>query len=229
MSTPAPDSGQQATKIRSIEVALNSFQSRVQASLSSHVETLKSKMEIVASKVNPSVSELNKPQLSVGDLRKVAEEIDRIVQKDLLEDTTKLINEKFVEFNGLVSRLRNALVGSGYVQQSNQVAPIRGTSAPSDMGKMLEEKDGEIASLREEINRLYNLTEREPRFQAFWVLRDAYPNFIQITKIAQTLSSTPINVHENLKVFESIGLVEVKGGEARALKLVRPMKPTSNK
>lgn len=97
------------------------------------------------------------------------------------------------------------------------------------MGKMLEEKDGEIASLREEINRLYNLTEREPRFQAFWVLRDAYPNFIQITKIAQTLSSTPINVHENLKVFESIGLVEVKGGEARALKLVRPMKPTSNK
>lgn len=105
MSTPAPDSGQQATKIRSIEVALNSFQSRVQASLSSHVETLKSKMEIVASKVNPSVSELNKPQLSVGDLRKVAEEIDRIVQKDLLEDTTKLINEKFVEFNGLVSGL----------------------------------------------------------------------------------------------------------------------------
>jgi hypothetical protein len=226
MSTPASESDLR-TKIRSIEVALDNFKNRMQASFSSHLSTVTTKVERVKSKIPLSNMGSPSPQPSEVELHRILEEIKGVIQKDVVDDTVRLLNDKLSEFHGLVSRVESLLstLGSSSQQQpaARQHAPSR---TPLDANKQtLDEKDKEIASLREEINRLYNLTEREPRFQAFWVLRDAYPNWVQIVKIARTLNADPTQVHEDLRIFEEIGVVEIKAGDARAVKLVRPTKP----
>jgi hypothetical protein len=175
--------------------------------------------------VPPSTAASTSAQLSEVELRRIFEEIKAVIQKDLVDDTVRLLNEKLSEFHGLVSRLENVLSSLGSSSQQQPAAPQCLPSSTSlASNKSVDERDKEIASLREEINRLYNLTEREPRFQAFWVLRDAYPSWVQVVKIARTLNTDPMQVHDDLKIFEEIGLVEIKGGDARAIKLVRPTK-----
>lgn len=233
MSTSQRDSI--GSRLRPIEIALDNFKSRMQGSFSSQLSNLKSKVEYINFKLTPSIGKTGAPQPSGVDLRAVIEEIKSLVQKDLLQDTSRLINEKLSEFQGLVLQIKNVMAeaSSGRTQPTGQQQEIflqPHTDGPeADLSIGSGQKDSEIASLREEINRLYNLTEREPRFQPFWILRDAYPSWLQITKMARTLNETPSNVHENLKTFEQLGLVEIKEGEARATKLVRPNKPTTNR
>jgi hypothetical protein len=226
MSTPEPES--MTLKLRSIEVALDNFMARIQGSLTSQVSLLKNRIEKISMKLTSVASKTDAPNVNT-DLRATIEETKGFLQKDILHDTIELFNEKLIELEGLISRLktfsadlniseRPAIVQQRVLRKSYPSSLKRDTNEPDD------DKDREIASLREEVNRLYNLTEREPRFQAFWVLRDAYPSSLHITKIARTLNATPSEVLENLKIFERLGLIEIREGEARATKLIRPNK-----
>jgi hypothetical protein len=227
MSTTETES--MTLKLRSIEIALDNFRARMQSSLSSQVSLLKNRIENINVKIASAASKASAPQLNT-DLHIVIEETRGFLQKDILHDTIELFNEKLTELEGLISRLktlsadlnvgeRRAIVEQRVLRKSFPASLRR------DAAELHDDKDREIASLREEVNRLYNLTEREPRFQPFWILRDAYPSSIHVTKIARTLNATPNEVLENLKIFERIGLIEIKEGEARATKLIRPNKP----
>jgi hypothetical protein len=227
MSTTETES--MTLKLRSIEVALDNFMARIQGSLSSQVSLLKNRIENINMKLTSVASKANVPNMNT-DLHAIIEETKGFLQKDILHDTMELFTEKLTELEGLISRLktysadlniseRPAIVQQRVLRKSFPSSLRRDTNEPDD------DKDREIASLREEVNRLYNLTEREPRFQAFWVLRDAYPSSLHITKMARTLNATPSEVLENLKIFERLGLIEIKEGEARATKLIRPNKP----
>jgi outer membrane murein-binding lipoprotein Lpp len=217
---------------RSIEVALENLKSRVQSSLNSQVSLLKEKVDNTNAKLLAATSKVGSAQAN-ADLAVVIQEIKSILQKDLLHDTIELLNEKLTELENLISRLKTLSTNQSEVEQpsiaqqrimrkSFSSSLRRETTDPDD------EKNKEIASLREEVNRLYNLTEREPRFQPFWILRDAYPSSVQIMKIARMLNAAPAEVLENLKIFEQLGLAEIEKGEARAIRLVRPSKPRTD-
>jgi len=223
------EKGSTALSLRSIDVALENFRSRVQSSFDSQVSLLMERVDNMSARLATVTSKVDPIQAN-RDLLAIIQETKSILQKDLLQDTVALINEKQRELEGLTSRLKSLSNAQGEAQHPvitqqrtlHKSFPSTLTSAASESDY---EKDKEIASLREEVNRLYNLTEREPRFQPFWILRDAYPDSVHVTKIARTLNATPTEVLENLKVFESLGLIEIRNGEARATKLVRPNKP----
>jgi hypothetical protein len=231
MSTPEPESI--TLKLRSIEVAIDNFRARMQSSFNSQVSLLKERVERINSKLASVASKAGLPQAN-ADLSAIVQETKGILQKDLLHDTIGLFNEKLTELEGLIERLKTLSTDESTVRQSAIAQQrILGKSIPNSLWRDTAEtndnkdddnKDKEIASLREEVNRLYNLTEREPRFQPFWILRDAHPDSVPITKIARTLNATPSEVLEDLKIFERLGLIEIKEGEARATKLVRPNK-----
>ncbi len=225
----ASESESLSSKLRSIDVALDNFNSRLQDSFSSQISAIRNKVENVNSRLVSAIVKGGTPQL-ILDLRVVLEEIKGIIQKDILQNITQLFNEKLKELQGLISRVKGVSNDQSNTQRpataQRQVLTQPGSSGlASDLSRPTGDKDREIASLREEINRLYNLTEREPRFQAFWILRDAYPSSLHITKVARTLNATPGEVLENLKIFQRLGLIEIKEGEARATKLIRPNNP----
>lgn len=225
------EKGSTALSFRSIDVALENFRSRVQSSFDSQVSLLMERVDNMSARLAAVASKVGPMQVN-RDLLAIIQEAKSILQKDLLQDTVTLINEKLSELEGLTSRLKSISNGQSeaqYPAMAQQQQRTLHKSFPSTLSSAASEsedvKDKEIASLREEVNRLYNLTEREPRFQPFWILRDAYPDSVHITKIARTLNAAPTEVLENLKVFESLGLIEIRNGEARATKLVRPNKP----
>jgi hypothetical protein len=227
MSSPEAESI--TLKLRSIEVALDNLRARLQGSFNSQVSLLKDRIENINNKLASATSKAGATQPN-ADLNAIIQETKSVLQKDLLHDTIELFNEKLTELEGLISRLKTLSTDQSVGERPPVVQQrILHKSLPSslrrDASEPDEDKDREIASLREEINRLYNLTEREPRFQAFWILRDAYPSSVHITKIARTLNATSSEVLGNLKIFERLGLIEIKEGEARATKLVRPNNP----
>jgi hypothetical protein len=226
MSTPETES--MTLKLRSIEVALDNFRARLQGSFSSQVSLLKGRIESINNKLASAASKAGATQAN-ADLNAIIQETKGVLQKDLLHDTIELLNGKLTELDRLISRLKTLSTDQSLGERPPVVQQrILRKSLPGSLGHDTSEpdddKDREIASLREEVNRLYNLTEREPRFQAFWILRDAYPSSVHITKIARTLNAMSSEVLENLKIFERLGLIEIKEGEARATKLVRPNK-----
>jgi predicted Rossmann fold nucleotide-binding protein DprA/Smf involved in DNA uptake len=230
MSTPEKESI--AVKFRSIEVALDNFRSRMQSSLCSQVSLLKEKVENTNAKLAAATSKSGSTQVN-ADLSAIIQETKSILQKDLLHDTIELFNEKLTELESLTTRLKTLSTDQNKVEIPPIVQErIMHKSFPNSLRNEAREpnddKDNEITSLREEVNRLYNLTEREPRFQPFWILRDAYPDSVHITKMARQLNVTPSEVLENLKIFERLGLIEIKEGEARTTKLVRPNKPRTD-
>jgi hypothetical protein len=229
MSTTETES--MTLKLRSIEVALDNFRARMEGSLSSQVSLLRNRIENMNMKLASMTSKASAPQVNT-DLHIIIEETRGFLQKDILHDTIELFNEKLTELEGLISRLKTfstdlSIGGRPPIVEQRVLRKSLPSSLRRDTSGSSDEKDREIASLREEVNRLYNLTEREPRFQAFWILRDAYPSSLHITKIARTLNATPSEVLENLKIFERIGLIEIKEGEARATKLIRPNQPNT--
>jgi hypothetical protein len=230
MSTPEAESF--TLKLRSIEVAIDNFRSRMQGSFNSQVSLIRDKFEKVSSRFNSVASKTGLQEVGT-DLSAIIQESRGILQKDILHDTIELVHEKLAELEGIMDRLKTlqtdestlekpAIPEQRMLRKSNLISLVTSASETNDE---YEDKDMQIASLREEVNRLYNLTEREPRFQPFWILRDAHPNSVAITKIARTLNAAPTDVLENLRIFERLGLIEIKGGEARATKLIRPNNP----
>jgi len=85
-----------------------------------------------------------------------------------------------------------------------------------------------LRSREEEINRLYNLTEQDPKYQAYHVLRDLAPNWVEISHVARSLGLPSQRIRRFLEEFAESGLVEVKGTKARAIQLIRRADTTAS-
>ncbi|MCD6515460.1 MAG: hypothetical protein J7L07_11090 [Candidatus Odinarchaeota archaeon] len=88
--------------------------------------------------------------------------------------------------------------------------------------KKLEYYIKRVQMQEEELNRLYNLTEDDPTYQPYYVLRDEAPNWVSIRNISD-LTGIPISkVKKILENFERRGLIEIKNDQARCLMVIRP-------
>lgn len=74
----------------------------------------------------------------------------------------------------------------------------------------------------EELNRIYNLTEDDPTYQPYYVLRDEAPNWVSIKQISDLTGIPIVKVRKILEKFERRGLIEVKNDHARCLMVIRP-------
>ncbi len=74
----------------------------------------------------------------------------------------------------------------------------------------------------EELNRIYNLTEDDPTYQPYYVLRDEAPNWVSIKQISDLTGIPIVKVKKILEKFERRGLIEVKNDQARCLMVIRP-------
>ncbi|MHA1593157.1 MAG: hypothetical protein ACTSXJ_02515 [Candidatus Baldrarchaeia archaeon] len=73
----------------------------------------------------------------------------------------------------------------------------------------------DVLKLQTELNKLYNLTEEDPKYQVYWMLRDFRPSWVRVEYISKTLGIPLDAVRSYLLIFARKGLVEVRGNEAR--------------
>lgn len=148
--------------------------------------------------------------------------------KESSEDLKKMIlslkqklNEKIAEINKLQE----------LIKQSKLIDVVKVIDENKKLKMEIQELNNKIQKLyrslqakEEEINRLYNLTEDDPKYQAYYVLRDEAPNWVSYVHISN-LTGIPIStVKKILKDFEMRGLIETRDKEARCLMVIRRTK-----
>ena len=98
-----------------------------------------------------------------------------------------------------------------------------------ELQEKLEMLASQLRAREEELNRLYNLTEGDPKYQAYHVLRDLSPNWVDITQVGRSLGIPAVRAKRLLKEFVAIGLVEIDGKRARTLQPIRKADTTYSK
>ena len=73
------------------------------------------------------------------------------------------------------------------------------------------------------------LTENDQKYQAYHVLRDLAPNWVDIAHVGRSLGMPAVRAKRLLEEFEANGLVEIDGQRARALQLIRKADTTRTK
>jgi hypothetical protein len=99
----------------------------------------------------------------------------------------------------------------------------------TDLQERVEVLKTKLQAREEELNRLYNLTETDPKYQAYHVLRDLAPNWVDIAHVGRSLGMPAVRAKRLLEEFEANGLIEIDGLRARALQLIRKADTTRTK
>lgn len=181
-----------------------------------------SRYEAIISAKNAELNELNK---EIDELKKKL-----VTYQKEIENITKykmLLAKKDEEINTLKNKLEMIERYSGDTSRLvTQIASLK--KELSDCNEKLKAYMEKVRSQEEEINRLYNLTEDDPRYQPYYVLRDEAPSWVSFSYISNLTGIPTSKVKKILKEFELRGLVEIKGEQARCLQLIRDTKTKSN-
>jgi hypothetical protein len=102
-------------------------------------------------------------------------------------------------------------------------------AASADLQEKIKVLSMQLSAREEELNRLYNLTESDPKYQAYHVLRDLSPNWVDMSHVGHSLGMPTVRVKRLLEEFEAAGLVEIDGEKARTLQLIRKADTTKTK
>jgi len=131
-------------------------------------------------------------ELQLMEYKRKIMELEQLINNAKLQDTARLIKE-------------------------NQELKEKNRELTAKVQRLIQS----LRAREEEINRLYNLTEDDPRYQPYYVLRDEAPNWVSYVHISN-LTGIPISrVKKILKEFEMRGLVEMRENEARCLQMIR--------
>lgn len=106
-------------------------------------------------------------------------------------------------------------------------AKTRATSP--ELQEKIQILSAQLSAREEELNRLYNLTESDPKYQAYHVLRDLSPNWVDMSHVGHSLGMPTVRVKRLLEEFQAVGLVEIEGEKARTLQLIRKADTTKTK
>jgi DNA-binding IclR family transcriptional regulator len=98
-----------------------------------------------------------------------------------------------------------------------------------DLQEKIQILSAQLSAREEELNRLYNLTESDPKYQAYHVLRDLSPNWVEMSHVGHGLGLPTARVKRLLEEFQAAGLVEIEGEKARTLQLIRKADTTKSK
>ena len=174
-------------------------------------ETLLSAKNAELDELNKEITELKK---KLGDYQKEIENVNKyklmLAQKEKEINAAKNKIEMLEKYSGNTSALITKVSSL-----EKELA-----SCNEDLKRYIEK----VRSQEEEINRLYNLTEDDPRYQPYYVLRDEAPSWVSFSYISNLTGIPTSKVKKILKEFELRGLVEVKGEQARCLQLIRDTK-----
>jgi len=177
-----------------------------------------SRYEAILSAKNAELNELNK---EIDELKKKLATYQKEIEN--VNKYKTLLARKEEEINALKNKLEMIEKYSGDTTRLvTQVASLE--KALSKCNEKLKAYMEKVRSQEEEINRLYNLTEDDPRYQPYYVLRDEAPSWVSFSYISNLTGIPTSKVKKILKEFELRGLVEIKGEQARCLQLIRDTK-----
>ena len=87
--------------------------------------------------------------------------------------------------------------------------------------ELLENRTKIARDREEEVNRLYNLTESDPKFRIYYIVRDASPEWINFEDIYRYTSLPASKVRKHLETFRLRGLLDIEGNRARVRNMIR--------
>jgi hypothetical protein len=117
--------------------------------------------------------------------------------------------------------------GAESASASEDDAKIR--AAVGELQEKIQILSAQLSAREEELNRLYNLTESDPKYQAYHVLRDLSPNWVDMSHVGHSLGMPTVRAKRLLEEFQAVGLVEIEGDKARTLQLIRKADTTKTK
>ena len=85
----------------------------------------------------------------------------------------------------------------------------------------LKKLEALLRTHEEEVNRLYNLTETEPKYRIYYIIRDAAPNWVPFEEIYRYSTLKPTLVRQYLEEFEERNLISLKNKQAKAVHVIR--------
>ncbi|MHA2060512.1 MAG: hypothetical protein ACW976_07020 [Candidatus Ranarchaeia archaeon] len=144
---------------------------------------------------NPIEKELMATKIQ---LRVKTEECDRLRQ-----DTAEL---KSVEKLDKVQLTKNL----GLIQTELEATKTR-----------LSDYTSKMRTREEEVNRLYNLTESDPKYRIYYIVRDAAPEWIAYEDIYKYTPLPSKQVNKQLELFHLRGLIQLENKRARAHLVIR--------
>jgi hypothetical protein len=106
---------------------------------------------------------------------------------------------------------------------------VKTRATSPELQERIQILSAQLSAREEELNRLYNLTESDPKYQAYHVLRDLSPNWVDMSHVGHSLGMPTARVKRLLEQFQAAGLVDIEGEKARTLQLIRKADTTKTK
>jgi hypothetical protein len=164
--------------------------------------------------------------------KRIAKELDSIVNAEIArqEPATKILEaeERLAQATKQFETAK-ASAKSG-AQPKSQIVHDADTKAQlTALQEQVTTLTSQVHAREEELNRLYNLTESDPKYQAYHVLRDLAPNWVDMAHIGRSLGMPAVRAKRLLEEFAANGLIEIDGNRARALQLIRKADTTQTK
>ena len=164
--------------------------------------------------------------------KRMAKAFEQIVEKEATRtDPVLKIQEAEAQLAKVTKQLEEAQRLSENVPtaQPQIVEDAENRAMLTELQEKAENLTVQLQAREEELNRLYNLTENDPKYQAYHVVRDLAPNWVDIKHVGRSLGMPAVRAKRLLEEFEANGLVEIDGDRVRALQLIRKADTTRTK
>lgn len=166
------------------------------------------------------------------EMERLARDLLRVVQSEAAATSSALpIREAE---RAAQSATKNTGGPQSPAEKGAESAPVAGDDVktramPPELQERIQILSAQLSAREEELNRLYNLTESDPKYQAYHVLRDLSPNWVDMSHVGHSLGMPTVRVKRLLEDFQAAGLVEIEGEKARTLQLIRKADTTKTK
>jgi len=217
------------------------------AAINNELQTLLKALEETEAAIKAKMQEMGMAPFTGPILQAWREEVAKTFTKESQRMATNLIQVVDAEIarSDPVSRIREAeaqlaettkqleevqrattTMGSA---QSQVVQDAEHRALLTELQERVQALTTKLQAREEELNRLYNLTEGDPKYQAYHVLRDLAPNWVDIAHVGRSLGMPAVRARRLLEEFETNGLIEIDGQRARALQIIRKADTTRTK
>lgn len=235
MATP-PQSGIRPSRTDTLAAAINN-----------ELQTLLKALEETEAAIKAKMQEMGMAPFTGPILQAWREEVAKTFTKESQRMATNLIQVVDAEIarSDPVSRIREAEAQLAETTKQLEEAQRATTTMGSTQSQVVQDAEHralltelqervqalttKLQAREEELNRLYNLTEGDPKYQAYHVLRDLAPNWVDIAHVGRSLGMPAVRARRLLEEFETNGLIEIDGQRARALQIIRKADTTRTK
>ncbi|MHA1840096.1 MAG: hypothetical protein ACTSYO_09110 [Candidatus Ranarchaeia archaeon] len=199
---------------------LEESEERFRQELANKREEWQKQFEVEQAHKEAAIGQLEEKLSELETLRELAEKKDQEIaaRASEVEELKRMLKEsedkhlkELEEKDKEVTRNIAMLTGA-----DGKKVDIPAVMRQSEEAKTLaEDAKYQIKALETEIEKLIRLTEDEPQYKVFWLLREMAPNWGTIKQLAETVGIPSVMVKRHLQRYENLGLVELKDEKAR--------------